>query len=116
MRWMLPILALSAALLSGQTPDADVRLTIRVLDTFTGAGVPNATLYVHGEDSDSIVNVPDTDAMGLSSAMETQKSSFEILAGASGYPVAHSVAVIGHQALTVTIAFVRAATLFGTVV
>lgn len=96
----------------------EVRLTIRVVDSSTGAAIPNATLYVFSaEDSSVIADAPDTDSMGLSSAMLPRNSSYEVVAGASGYPVGHSgVVAVGTEPLAVTITLVTAATVFGHVV
>ena len=93
----------------------EVRLTIRVVDSSTGAGVANAVLYIAGSENE-LIDAPDTDATGLSSAMVSRSSSFVIMAGTPGYPVAHFVVAVGQEPLTVTIPLVAAATIVGHVV
>jgi len=114
MRYLFLLVALSAALHA----EPQVKLTIHVVDSATGAGVPNATLYVvAADDSGLIADAPDTDSMGLSSAMVPENSSFEVMAGAQGYPEAHSQPVaIGTEPRSVSVALVTASGIFGHVV
>jgi hypothetical protein len=120
---LLLFIVMVAAPSDAQPPKAEtsgapeVRLTIKVIDSSTGAGVPGATIYISGaEDSDTLADAPDSDAMGLSGTMVPEKSSWEIVAGTAGFSVAHSVVHVGHEALTVTVALARAAGIFGRVI
>lgn len=110
-----------ATILRAQPPNPDapdplqVKLTIKVVDSSTGAGVPDAVLLISSTERE-VLEAPDTDPMGVSTVMVAKNSSLAIMAGTPGYPVAHAEAAVGKEALTVTVPLVRGATIFGHVV
>ena len=80
MRCLLSLLVPVTILLSAQ----EVRVTVKVVDGSTGAGVPNASVYLTGADEGRITDAPETDSMGVASVMVPQNSTFAVLAAAPG--------------------------------
>src|ERR1035437_1499234 len=112
MRCCLLLLILGTTLLNAQPPKsppsapAEVRLTIKVVDSSTGVGVPNASVDVldAGDFDSGIDDVPRADFRGLSTVMVPRDASFVIHAGAPGYADRLSaVTTAKSDSLTVTV-------------